>query len=109
MPGVKTVIDGRCLDAQLMFNDRMMKMTAFELSTYLKQNNVNAAVVMKRERRFIDFFGVFPDFQLVSADDQAVLFIEPDHRNDVQPHGSLGNPATARGVPVRHRPALSAL
>lgn len=78
LPGSRTFIDGRGLPAQLELQDRFEKFSRQELSSYLENNNVQAALLPKSESDLATIFELSSQYSLGYFDEKYLVYLHQD-------------------------------
>ena len=78
LPQAKTLVDGRALDAQVALVEKLAGMNSMALADFVREQQVQGALIAQTDQRYLDFFNISPAFDLVFSDDQAAVFARKD-------------------------------
>jgi tetratricopeptide (TPR) repeat protein len=85
LPEVRTLIDGRVFNKQIELFEALAAMNNPTLQNFVNEHDVEAAIITKTDRRYLNFFEISPHFDLVFSDDQAVVYLRKDSTFDNRP------------------------
>lgn len=86
LPQVRTLIDGRTLDAQIMLFDQLTKMNIVEFMIFLKNSDIKGALLNKENNTIVEMFQSLPGYSLKYFDEKFLIYL----RNDFTVPAELG-------------------